>query len=1633
MRRSRQTKTSVLSSTKNQNTLAWSSLMFLTLVFQFIAFTANGNTTNDLTFTDCSTTSISGFTYMGEHNGSKYFCSNQNKTWSQAVALAQANGGHLAVVNNSAENSFLAANVIASVAWIGYTDEASEGNFHWYNGANSSYTNWTGSEPNNTDPTYTGADYAVIEKNSGDWYDRSGSNAYEVIMEIPCGANNNPTTTQKTCQLENHGESDNHPGIDRLVWIDFDGSGKKEYSVVGASSVIENTDGTAFITGTVEQVDNTCNKWEYSVKLKTKRTWSIWSGLGRSYKGNGSGDHTTWSYYELDNNNSTFTGKDCLSGKTLNLTHNPSDYEFGFQIGNGANDKDSDFGISGWFAFTGSYTGHGDFNGDLSNCVATPADCTPKQLVKYNMDACESWGGTPSPYDYSEFTPTYPNSGNCAAVSATGVFRTTTTVPHSCIEGYNGSGKATCFGVGGLTSFEDDSDLAIRFEVTLNPSETGKLTGLKFREMAPDYFHHISGNSGTNNYPKKYGIRVTKNGQEIFKETGINTTQSWSLETFDFSNLADFMVTTTSTFKFELLSYDPVSIGGQISAWDLDNIIIEGACCAAPATGSIGDLVFEDKNGNGIQETGELGIDGVTVMLLDANGDMVGTAQTTANGGQYLFSGLAAGDYKVKFTAPTGLEFTAANQGNNDLLDSDAVVMAGTADAMTEIVSLGEGDDILSLDAGLYTPAKLGNRIFEDTNGNGIQDTNEPGVDGVTVMLLDSNSDMITSVVTADDGLYEFAGLAPGTYKVKFPQTATTNTGVLADLTLANQGNNDAIDSDAVAMAGTSDAMSQLVTLVSGDNDDTIDAGYIPGKASIGDFVFEDKNGNGIQDAGEPGIDGVIVMLLDENGDMVGDAQTTANGGAYDFTDVAPGTYKVKFTAPTVNGVTAILTDAGQGNDETKDSDAIAMANSDDAMTPLITVNAGDDENDLDAGYYFPAKLGNFVFEDTNANGIQDFEPGIDGVTVMLLDVNGDMIASVETTNGGLYEFAGLAPGTYKVKFPQTATTNTGVPADLTSPNQGTNDAVDSDAVPMTGTTDAMSQLVTLASGDNDDTIDAGYIPGKASIGDVVFEDKNGNGIQDTDEPGLSDVVVMLLDVNGDMVGDAQITGTDGAYDFTNLAPGTYKVKFTAPTVNGVTAILTDANQGLDDTKDSDAVAMANSNDAMTQLVTVVVNDDINDVDAGYYFPAKLGNYVWEDADLDGIQDAGEGIEGVPVELRDAAGNTLDNTTTDENGLYEFAGLKPGDYKVVFPTEANVAGQDIILTKANQGGDDTVDSDAVPMAVVNEAMSQIVTLESGDNDDTIDAGYIAAAKLGDKAFIDENQNGLQDNTDAPLPGVTVTLTGTDIFGNDVSATQITDDNGEYLFTMLVPGTYEVQFSQPTTYVITRKDEFTNGFDFADSDISPLTGKTDPITLGSGEENRSVDGGFFIDPALPVALTSFEAQLINNSEVVLKWATASEEDNSHFVVERSLDGRDFESIGIVEGNGTTNQVNTYSLVDADPAYGYNYYRLKQVDFDGDYEFSHIETVIISSQDVLDVILYPNPVVKTTTLRVVTPFETDASIEVVDFTGKVLLNVVMAKGANSKQLDLSGFAAGTYFAYVNYNGHRELVHKIIKVEE
>jgi hypothetical protein len=171
--------------------------------------------------------------------------------------------------------------------------------------------------------------------------------------------------------------------------------------------------------------------------------------------------------------------------------------------------------------------------------------------------------------------------------------------------------------------------------------------------------------------------------------------------------------------------------------------------------------------------------------------------------------------------------------------------------------------------------------VWTDTNANGLQDSGEAGVAGVTVKLFDAGGNLVATKATDASGNYLFDQLKPGSYSVQFVAPANTQFTTKD----ANGNASDAQDSDADKTTGKIGSY----TLASGEQNLTVDAGIVPvPKAHLGDFVFEDKNGNGIQDAGEPGIAGVTVTLCDANGNALGTTTTGANG-IYGF-DVAPGT-----------------------------------------------------------------------------------------------------------------------------------------------------------------------------------------------------------------------------------------------------------------------------------------------------------------------------------------------------------------------------------------------------------------------------------------------------------------------------------------------------------------------------------------------------------------------------------------------------------------------------------------------------------------------------------------------------------------------------------------------------------------------
>ena len=164
--------------------------------------------------------------------------------------------------------------------------------------------------------------------------------------------------------------------------------------------------------------------------------------------------------------------------------------------------------------------------------------------------------------------------------------------------------------------------------------------------------------------------------------------------------------------------------------------------------GTLGDFVWEDFNADGIQDTDEPGIQGVSVELFDATTMTSLGTTTTGPTGEYLFTNLSAGDYYVVFGEPTGYDASPANQGGDDAMDSDAEVGTG----QSETVSLGLGEDNMTVDAGFYQPAGLGDYVWLDEDGDGEQDMTENGVENVTVSLLDDMGNVIATTTTDVNG-----------------------------------------------------------------------------------------------------------------------------------------------------------------------------------------------------------------------------------------------------------------------------------------------------------------------------------------------------------------------------------------------------------------------------------------------------------------------------------------------------------------------------------------------------------------------------------------------------------------------------------------------------------------------------------------------------------------------------------------------------------------------------------------------------------------------------------------------------------------------------------------------------------------
>ncbi len=708
--------------------------------------------------------------------------------------------------------------------------------------------------------------------------------------------------------------------------------------------------------------------------------------------------------------------------------------------------------------------------------------------------------------------------------------------------------------------------------------------------------------------------------------------------------------------------------------------------------GSLAGRVHLDRDGDCVFDPDELPLAGVTLTLIDAQGNQRST--TTDSQGRYEFVDLFEGTYTIVQTQPAAY-FNGGQKAGTGGGD------AGTVNRISQINVGGTSVHLQNYDF-CEALGSLSGYVYHDRNHNGLREASlgESGIAGVRLRLLDGAGQPILAAgvprtaTTDAQGFYRFDDLAPGTYRVVEEQPVgwidgKDTPGFVAFGTPAQR---------VVGTTTTNDTIGEVHLIQA-----AAEAGALHGvhynfgerRGQLSGRVHVDTDGDCVYEPGEQTLAGVTIRLVHQDGRQW--VTTTNAQGRYEFLDLPEGIFTIVQEQP-----------AGYFNG---DQHAGTAGGDPSVANTIRQVVLGGEQIALE-NYDFCEELGSlsgYVYHDANDNGVREPTAGeqpIAGVSLRLLGANGQPVLdangqprTVTTNADGFYRFDQLAPGSYTIVEVQPS---------------GWLDGKDTPGFVRFGTpqqqqvgnaaiNDQLGQIALVQSASDRGTLHGEqYNFGElrpASIRGVVHTDINGNCVFEPDlafpqpqqrEVPLAGVAVRLKNAQGQIVATTTTTAA-GRYEFLNLRPGTYSVEQVQP------AEYFSVGQ----------VAGNLGGDAGT--ANVIANIQVASGAAGenYDFceapPARLTGYVFQDGPpvVQGLQEspvqlhvirngartgddtpiAGvllelrHGLDGSPVMSEDALPGLYPpgplRVRTDANGYYAFHGLPRGNYAVyeVHPTD----------------------------------------------------------------------------------------------------------------------------------------------------------------------------------------------------------------------------------------------------------------------------------------------------------------------------------------------------------------------------
>lgn len=709
---------------------------------------------------------------------------------------------------------------------------------------------------------------------------------------------------------------------------------------------------------------------------------------------------------------------------------------------------------------------------------------------------------------------------------------------------------------------------------------------------------------------------------------------------------------------------DPQFPAGAVSSEGTDPTVVTAEAGASVSAGidgfylstSVTGAIFVDLNHNGVRDGNEPGLAGVTVEVTDVNG---ATQQVVTNE-LGVWTAVVPPGSTTATVVETGPAFPSGFQRT----------VGDGSDTVTAVVNSSvavEGN-------GYYFPGTVNGSLFSDTNGNGVRDPGEPGLEGINIIITDSLGDQ--HIVTTDEDGNWSVSVPPGTTLVDIDNTGLP-TGSVQTV------GNDPVTVTAVSGQATPSGSS---------------AGFFqPG--TVSGHLYADTNGNGVEDSGEPPLAGVNIFVRDSNGNT-STVVTGPNGN---------------WVASVPPGVTVIDID---------EADAQYPAGSTQTEgSPLTTVTAvaGNDTPAGSAGFFTPAIVTGHLYLDLNGNGTQDFViHDLANVNILITDSLGNTQTVVTDAEGDWS--ASVPPGLVTASI------------DTSDPEYPAGSTVTQGSL--------ITQITAVAGTTTGSTPVGFFFP--ATVYGHLYVDTNGNGTQDLGEPNLANVNVRVTSAINNT--QTVVSDVDGNWTAT-VPPGN--------TIVTIDKTDTDYPTGFTQTEGSDPSTVF----AVGSLDTFAGND-------GFYQPATVSGHLFTDVNGNGTEDSGEpGLAGVDILITDSNGNTQ-TVTTDSNGNWT-ASVPPG--------------QTII---------DIVNSDPqIPAGATQTTGTDPVTVNAQAGQNTPaggSAGFYLASSINGLVYTDTNGNGFRDAGEPGLGGVSVEI----LDSNNNTQTVVTDVDG--LWTASVPpGTTQV--------------------------------------------------------------------------------------------------------------------------------------------------------------------------------------------------------------------------------------------------